>query len=347
MTGADASSGSYRELRRMVIAEGLLARQRRFYARQFVIALAYSGGAIALIVVVGDTWWQLLTALVMALGAMQWSFLGHDGGHRQIASSPRMNDRLTIAGSTLFTGFSLSWWMDSHNRHHAFPNDETLDPNADVGPFAFSREQLRRKTGLLRFLARYQGILWIPLQSLGVFDKQIGSALFIAQEKTRHPTLERLATVAHLLGYFAILFVFLSPALAVSFWLVHWALYGLFLGSTIAPNHKGMPTTRGEPRGDFLWTQVTTARNVRPGLLAEAWFGGLNYQIEHHLFPNMPRNRLRRARTIVKPYCEAHGIPYEETGAIRSYWEITRFLWSVSAAGAGPPDGRAAQAEAA
>lgn len=328
------------------MAAGLLEKQRLFYARQFVIAVAYTGTALALIIVLGETWWQLLTAVLMALGAMQWSFWGHDGAHRQIAKSPIVNDWLTIGGSTLTTGFGLSWWMDSHNRHHAFPNHESLDPNADVAPFAFSRDQLRRKTGLMRFLARFQGILWIPLQSLGVFDKQVGNVLFAVREETRHSVLERLAVAAHFGGYFAVLFVFLSPPLAVSFWLLHWALYGLFLGSTIAPNHKGMPTMQGPERRDFLWTQVTTGRNILPGRLAEAWFGGLNYQIEHHLFPTMSRNRLREAREIVRPYCAAHGVPYAETSALRSYWEITRFLWSVSADPDPPLDGRRAEVPA-
>ena len=339
MTTADQATGSYRELRRIMIAEGLLRKQRRFYVRQFIIALAYTGAGLAMIVVLGDSWWLLLTAVLWSVGGMQWAFLGHDGAHRQIASSPRMNDWLTIGGATLFTGFSLSWWMDSHNRHHAFPNHETMDPNADVAPFAFSRDQLHSKTGVMKVLTRFQGILWIPLQSLGVFDKQVGSALFITRQKTRHPFLERLSTAVHFIAYFAILFVFLSPLVVVGFWFFHWAIYGLFLGSTIAPNHKGMPTLKGDGPLDFLWTQITTARNVRPGLFADGWYGGLNYQIEHHLFPTMPRNRLGDARKIVRPYCEAHGIPYEETGSFESYWDITRFLWSVTADGAGPGDG--------
>ena len=329
-----------------MIAEGLLEKQRRFYARQFAIALSWTGASVAMIVVFGDSWWLLATAVMMSVGGMQWAFLGHDAAHRQIAKTPRMNDYLAIGGSTLLTGFSLSWWMDSHNRHHAFPNHETLDPNADVAPFAFSRDQLRKKTGVMRVFARFQGILWIPLQALGVFDKQVGSALFVAHEKTRHPRLERLAIAAHFIGYFALLFVFLSPGIAIAFWVGQWAIYGLFLGSTIAPNHKGMPTLTGDSPLDFLWAQVTTSRNVRPSPFNDGWYGGLNYQIEHHLFPTMPRNRLKDARAIVRPYCEEHGIPYEETGSLASYWDITRFLWSVSADGTGSDGGGGRSVEA-
>ena len=345
MTTAEQSTGSYVELRRLLAAEGLLEKQRAFYARQLVIALAYSGTAIALIVVLGETWWQLLTAALLALGGMQWAFWGHDGAHRQIARSPRINDLLTIGGATVFTGFGLSWWMDSHNRHHAFPNHETLDPNADVAPFAFSRDQLAKKEGVMRVLARFQGTVWIPLQTLGVYDKEVASVLFLVHGKLRHRYLEPLATALHFGGYFALLFVFLGPVLAVAFLAVHYGLYGLFLGSTIAPNHKGMATLRGNERRDFLRTQVITSRNVRGGRLTDAWYGGLNYQIEHHLFPTMARNQLRAARAIVKPYCESHGIPYAESNPAQSYWEVTQFLRSISA-GDTPAPPRSGRAEA-
>ncbi|KJK33554.1 delta fatty acid desaturase, partial [Streptomyces variegatus] len=62
-----------------------------------------------------------------------------------------------------------------------------------------------------------------------------------------------------------------------------------------------------------------TSRNVRGGRLTDIALGGLNHQIEHHLFPSMPSPSLRRARTIVQRYCEDLGVDYVETGLITSY----------------------------
>ena len=70
MTTAERSTASYVELRRLLVAEGLLEKQRVFYARQLVIALAYSGTVIALIVMFGETWWQLFTAVLLALAGI-------------------------------------------------------------------------------------------------------------------------------------------------------------------------------------------------------------------------------------------------------------------------------------
>ncbi|MGW1607598.1 fatty acid desaturase family protein, partial [Streptomyces eurythermus] len=73
----------------------------------------------------------------------------------------------------------------------------------------------------------------------------------------------------------------------------------------------------------------STSRNVRGGRLTDALLGGLNYQIEHHLFPGMPTPHLRRAQVIVRAYCAEIGVPYHETGLIHSYREALTHLHRV------------------
>jgi fatty acid desaturase len=82
---------------------------------------------------------------------------------------------------------------------------------------------------------------------------------------------------------------------------------------------------------DRLRQQVLTARNVRSHPWIDFWFGGLNYQIEHHLFPHMARNKLKAAQATVKAFCQAHAIPYYETGIMQAYGETLRYLRHVSA----------------
>jgi fatty acid desaturase len=82
---------------------------------------------------------------------------------------------------------------------------------------------------------------------------------------------------------------------------------------------------------DFLRTQVLTARNVRGNWFLDYWYGGLNYQIEHHLFPTMPRNRLRYAKPLVERFCAERGIAYHETSIGGSYKEIFQHLRRSSA----------------
>jgi fatty acid desaturase len=76
---------------------------------------------------------------------------------------------------------------------------------------------------------------------------------------------------------------------------------------------------------------VLTSRNVAGGWLMNTALGGLNYQIEHHLFPAMPSPNLRKAQPIVRQYCAEVGVSYEQTGLIESYRQALRFLHEVGA----------------
>ena len=122
----------------------------------------------------------------------------------------------------------------------------------------------------------------------------------------------------HFVGYATALFLVLSPLQAAVFVLVQQGLFGLYLGCSFAPNHKGMPTLTAGDELDFLRSQVLTSRNVRGSRLVDFLLGGLNYQIEHHLFPNMPRPNLRRAQPLVRAICSQQDLPYTEASMFGS-----------------------------
>jgi hypothetical protein len=77
-----------------------------------------------------------------------------------------------------------------------------------------------------------------------------------------------------------------------------------------APNHKGVPIVPAGIKTDFLRRQVLASHNVRGGRITDFVLGGLNYQIEHHLFPSMPRPNLRRAQALIRSYCHSHDVAY-------------------------------------
>jgi len=83
---------------------------------------------------------------------------------------------------------------------------------------------------------------------------------------------------------------------------------------------------------DFLRRQVLTSRNVTGTRLTTLAMGGLNYQIEHHLFPSMPRSHLRNAQRLLQAYCAQHQIPYTETGLFASYACALRYLHTLGEA---------------
>jgi fatty acid desaturase len=108
-------------------------------------------------------------------------------------------------------------------------------------------------------------------------------------------------------------------------------LFGVYLGASFAPNHKGMPILRRQDEHDFLRRQVLTSRNIRGNWLTDLALGGLNYQIEHHLFPSMPRPNLRRSQPLISEFCRQHGLPYAQASLVGSYAQALRYLHAIGA----------------
>jgi len=151
----------------------------------------------------------------------------------------------------------------------------------------------------------------------------------LIRRTARHRVWEAALLGIHLVGYVGLVFWVLSPVKALAFIAVQQGLFGLYLGVSFAPNHKGMAILAADDDSDFLRRQVLTSRNVRGGWLVDFFLGGLNYQIEHHLFPSMPRPNLRRSRPLIRHFCEQQGLAYSETSLIGSYAQALRYLHTI------------------
>jgi fatty acid desaturase len=326
---APPRGSEYAVLSRQIRQAGLLDRRLRYYGWKITITgvlLAAGWTAFALI---GDSWWQLGTAVFLAVIFAQIGFLGHDAGHRQVFRSRRSNDVLGIACANLCTGLSYGWWVGKHNRHHAHPNTEDVDPDIMIGVLAFSGGRARASSGLQRLIFRYQAYLIIPMMLFEAVALHSSSIRAVTQRACRHRAREVVLLGAHFAGYLTAVFLLLSPARAVAFILVQQGLFGFYLSCSFAPNHKGMPVLAASDRTDFLRRQVLTSRNVRGGWLTDFAMGGLNYQIEHHLFPSMPRPSLRRSQALIAAFCAERGLPYCQASLIGSYAQALRHLNTV------------------
>jgi fatty acid desaturase len=320
----------FADLMRRVKAAGLLGRRRGYYWAR----IAVTGGLLAagwtVFVAVGDSWWQLVVAAFLAVVFTQIGYLGHDAGHRQIFGTRRANDLVGLLHGNLAIGLSFGWWVDKHNRHHAHPNTEDKDPDIHIAAVAFTAGQAAAKRGrVTRFIARHQRYLFVPLLLLEAVQLHVSSVQAVTGRGLRNRRSEALMLGLHAAGFLAAVLLVLSPVKAIVFVVVQQALFGLYLGCSFAPNHKGMPILAADDQSDFLRRQVLTSRNVRGGWLVDFALGGLNYQIEHHLFPSMPRPNLRRSQAIVKAFCHQHGVSYCETTLWRSYAQAIRHLHDV------------------
>jgi len=324
-------TGSYGELKRLIKDRGLLNRRPLRALVRLLIIDTLLVLSVALLLTVHIFWVQCLNALLLAFVSSQIGFNGHDAGHRQSSNSTRLNDLIGFLHGNLIIGMSFSWWMDKHNRHHARPNEIDSDPDIDIPMLTFTAEEAAEKRGLPRFIAAHQALFFFPLLALVAFDLQANSIRFLLQGKARYPKTEVALLLAHYVGYFGLLLIALPPWQALAFLVIHKVATGLYLGSVFAPNHKGMLIVEHGSDMDFLRRQVLTSRNVHAHPILDTWYGGLNYQIEHHLFPTMPRSSLAEAQRIIRTYCQQHAISYHETGMAQSYREILSYLHAVGA----------------
>ncbi|MFI9364286.1 fatty acid desaturase family protein [Kitasatospora sp. NPDC053057] len=322
----DGLGSDFAQLSRRIAAEGLLDRRPGYYTVRAGLVLAGFIGGFYAMFALGDTWWQLGLAAAMSVVFAQVGLMTHDLAHRQVFSRRLPSEAGGRIAANLLMGMSYGWWMNKHTRHHANPNHETRDPDVSPDLVVWSQRQARQASGLARFIGRRQAYLFFPLLLLEGLNLSFNSFRALRGPVVKRPLLEGALLVVHFAAYFGLVFAALPFGKAVAFLAVHQALLGVYLGCVFAPNHKGMLMVTPEMRLDFLRRQVLTSRNVRGNAVLDSVMGGLNYQVEHHLFPSMPTPALRRAARITREFCAEKGIPYYETGLLRSYREILAHL---------------------
>ena len=310
-------------------AAGLFKRRLGYYWVKVVLTVAAFGAGWAGFYLLGDSWATLAIAVFLGVAATQLGFLGHDAGHRQIFESRRANRLLGLGIGNALIGLSFGWWVPKHNSHHAHPNEPGRDP--DIGAGLPSTSQADRLGGSQRdlsgWLDRRQAALFFPLmllRSTGLYISGVQDV--IRRWSDRSVLTEGLLLVVHAALYLGVVLWVLSPTKAIAFIAVHQAAFSLYLGCSFAPNHKGMPVLEEGTEMSFARRQITTARNLSGGRVIGFVFGGLNVQIEPHLFPTMPRPNLARAQAMVRAFCRENHLGYAEERPIASYVQALRSL---------------------
>lgn len=321
----------YSQLLKSVQQAGLMNRRYGYYAVKVTLMVLATATIVVGIIVLGNSWLQLILAAALGLVFAHFGFLGHDAAHRQIFVSGKANHRAGLVLGTLFSGMSLTWWNSKHNKHHQAPNQMTKDPDIEPSVLLFyPTEGAVSSNGFITFLRRNQGWWFFPLLTFEGVNLHAQSFVSgFSRRSGQWQPLEMTLLTIRWASYLTLLLVVLDPGKAAAFLGLQLAVVGIYLGCTFAPNHKGMPVLPADVRMDFLRRQVLMSRNIISNRLTTFAMGGLNYQIEHHLFPSMPRPNLRRAQRIVKPFCIDNSVTYTETTLRRSYGIVVRYLNQV------------------
>lgn len=315
-------------LAQRVREHGLLRRRYGYYWTKLIAAPVVLIACLVAFVWIGDTWWQLFTAAVLAIVFTQIAFLGHDAAHRQIFVSGRWNDWISLILGDLLVGMSYGWWQHKHTRHHANPNKMGSDPDIELPVIAVTPESAAREhSPLISWLRAHQGLAFFPILLLEGLSLHASSVRRVfTRGRLERRSVEIVFLSVRMIGYLVLVFLVLSPGIAFVFLAVQLGLFGFYMGVAFAPNHKGMPVVPSGVTLDFLRRQVMMSRDVSGSRFVDVLLGGLNYQVEHHLFPSMPRPHLRRAAPVVEAYCRELGVPYTRIGLFASYGIVVRYI---------------------
>ncbi|TLK55333.1 acyl-CoA desaturase [Glutamicibacter sp. V16R2B1] len=327
---AEQFNEAYRDLSAAVHEAGLVRRRYRFYWAMLIGWLTTLVLLLAGVFVLGDSWFQLIIAALLGIAAVQFGFLSHEAAHREIFASRAWNEWASRLISALLLGLSYSWWMAKHNSHHANPNKEEADPDVKSNVLALTPDAMAQRNGLAAKTSRYQGWFFIPLLSLEGLNLHVSSVrMLLSVPGVRHRFTElSMITIRHV-GLLVLVFAVLSPGKAVAFLGVQVAVFGINLGGAFALNHIGMPIVPADINLDFLRRQVAMSRNITDGPLVRFLMGGLQYQIEHHLFPIVPRPNLPQVQKMVREYCSQLDIPYTERTLTNAGTTVVAYLNQV------------------
>jgi fatty acid desaturase len=334
----DPSTASFRALALQVRAIGLLDRRPGYYGVKITLTIAGFFAGWALFVMAGNSWAALAVAPVAGVMFTQLAFIGHDAGHNQVFRTRRRNRILGLTVGNALIGLSFGWWVPKHNAHHAHPNEMGRDPDIGEGAARASSDAPGNGRGpLASWLARWQAPLFFPLMLLRSGGMHVLGIKRLLRRRGQASAVEASLILLHAALYLTVVLWVLSPLKALAFVAVQQAVFSLYLGISFAPNHKGMPVIESATAAGFARRQVVTARNIRGGRFTTFLLGGLNYQIEHHLFPSMPRPNLRRVQGLVRDFCAATDLGYREESFVGSFRQIIHHLSDAGAAASHRP----------
>lgn len=321
-----AGTQRYACLRQDVSDAGILDRDHRYYA--LLVATVVCGIAVSLYYVIHVpvslplVFWML----VFSFFAVQACGVVHDAGHRTIFASTAWNNVVGEAFS-VFLGMGFMSWRLTHNVHHAHTNVDGEDPDLKIPLQAFTAQQIQRQGRVARRLRRYQATVFYPMRTLVVFSRRLSNIDHFRQQHFGPRLLFEVALwAAELAAWFVLPFVVFPVTKALLFFVIVHPTMGFYLSNVFAPNHKGMPQFQKGVKISFLEQQIRTSRNVTPNWFIDVVFMGLNYQIEHHLFPTCPRGKLNQITPYVRAVCRETGLPYTEVGVIEANRLILRAL---------------------
>jgi len=358
----------YRDLRSKFIMMGFFKSSKLFYVYKQLFNMSMFLTACAMVAYSDSMAMHIGSALLLGMFWQQCGWLAHDFLHHQVYKKRKYGDLTGIFWGNLMQGYSMQWWKNKHNGHHAVPNlhnstavSQDGDPDIDTMPLlawslkqAQSFRELRadgKDSNFVKFMIRWQAITYFPIlllarlswlnesfkTSFGLGAASANAALELERFGLQYPLLEKTGLILHWTWVIALSSGFgtFSLPYSLAYFFLSTCSCGLFLALVFGLGHNGMATYDAETRPDFWKLQVTTTRNITgghgiPQFFVDWFCGGLQYQVDHHLFPMMPRHNLAKAHKLVESFCKGWGVHYHEADLVDGTVEVLHHLQHVS-----------------
>jgi fatty acid desaturase len=333
-------------LRAELRAAGLF--EPREGAAWFKLVVLATGLVTCLVALAHTPVWAIPFLIVAAaVCSTSIAMLGHEGSHKAFSKSPARNTLIQYVAFPLFSGLSALYWRDKHDRkHHGHPNVPDLDPDLKPWPFVSCREDLATVGPFRRWIIRtFQSWgmwLWAPLMALGMRRM---SLWYLAGHARAHGVdrfwiLDVACIAAHYTMWMVVPSLIWGPLIGIGVYSLIWAGVGVMLILVFAPAHIGLPLIVN-PRKDWVH-QLETTRNLAMPKWLSWFFIGLDYQVEHHMFPKISHPALPEAAVITRRWCEERGLPYKSVPYLYGLADASRFMhrmWKISAIAVEPEPG--------
>lgn len=316
----------YIELKKELEVKGLLNYTPLYYFFIFLINILVLVACFVVVFYFNNWLATILMSIPVAFIGMQFGYLGHDAGHRSISKNEFLNEVIGHFSHSLFVGLSFSYWKFVHNQHHAEPNHPELDPDTrEDKPFSLTKLKVNQRKGLARVITRYQSYFLLPAFLLLIFTKRIKSLRHILAGR-KYTVVDITFIIIHILLFFIVIPYFIGFLKAIVLYLLISMQTGVYFGFAFIPNHVGMAILTGNEKMSFIEKQVLTSRNIKSGWFLNFISGGLNYQIEHHLFPRISRKHLPKAKAVVKEFCIRKNLSYKDSSLAEAWKEVFAYL---------------------
>lgn len=235
----------------------------------------------------------VIATILIGIGMQQAGWMAHDYCHGR-------GDACRVIGTLfggLYNGFSPRWWAHKHNTHHAFPNRLEIDSDIHNEPLLHLWFPKKGKDAWFR---RYQHLYYPFVYAFLYFSWRMQSIQFVLASIN---WLERGLIILNYMWLAYLPWKVAVGAIILGGWLV---------AIVVTANHQTEDIMDTEDEYSYAEDQFKTTRGVvTSDPVSEYLFGGMQYQLEHHLFPIMPKYRYKKLRPIVKQWAEENNLPFK------------------------------------